>query len=136
MQVGRNEWSYHASSNTVTSTDHLPLSTPFTFDNQIPKFNVRQMLLILLANIMVIGRFITFIGKCMFYLVPFRHCCCILKEQALARIISGAVTEDYLEEQEVEEQISSKLLRTERKEGKATGPGCQCIKSIEHSCES
>ena len=71
------------------------MSTPFTFDNQIPKFNERQMLLVLLANIMVIGRFITFIGKCMFYLVPFRHCCCILKEQALARIISGAVTEDY-----------------------------------------
>ena len=70
----------------------------------------------------------------MFYLVPFRHCCCILKEQALARIISGAVTEDYLEEQ-VEEHISSKLLRTERKEGNATGPGCRSIKSIEHSCE-
>ena len=79
---------------------------------------------------MVIVRFITFIGKCMFYLVPFRHCCCILKEQALARIISGAVTEDYLEE-----QISSKLLRTERKEGNATGPGCRSIKSIEHFCE-
>ena len=60
----------------------------------------------------------------MFNLVPFRHCCCILKEQALARIISGAVTEDYL---------LSKLLRTERKEGKATGPGCRSIKSIEHS---
>ena len=50
----------------------------------------------------------------MFNLVPFRHC--ILKVQALARIISGAVTEDNL---------LSKLLRTERKEGKATGPGCQ-----------
>ena len=68
---------------------------------------------------LVIGRFITFIGKCMFYLVPFRHCCCILKEQALARIISGAITEDYLEEQ-VGEHILSKLLRTERNEGKAT----------------
>ena len=43
---------------------------------------------------MVIGRFITFIGKCMFNFVPFRHCCCILKVQALARIISGAVIED------------------------------------------
>ena len=62
----------------------------------------------------------------MFNLVPFRHCCCILKVQALARIISGAVIEDNL---------LSKLLRTERKEGKATGPGCQCIKSIEHSSE-
>ena len=60
---------------------------------------------------LVIGRFITFIGKCMFNLVPFRHC--ILKVLALARIISGAVTEDNL---------LSKLLRTERKEGKATGP--------------
>ena len=107
---------YHASSNTVTSTDHLRLLTPFTFDNQIPKFNVRQILLILLANIVVIGRFISFIGKCMFYLVPFRHCCCILKEQALARIISGAVTEG--------EHILSKLLRTERKEGKTT-TSCQ-----------
>ena len=61
---------------------------------------------------LVIGRFITFIGKCMFYLGPFRHCCCILKEQALAKIISGAVTEVYLEEQ-VGELILSKLLRTE-----------------------
>ena len=61
---------------------------------------------------LVIGRFITFIGKCMVYLVPFRHCCCILKEQALARIISGVVTEG--------EYILSKLLWTERKEGKAT----------------